>query len=73
MNKEKNIDIIIEAILKYDNKNNLSWTMVYKEVLKKLNIKNEINNQLLLASVVKKITNLGYDIIGEPFKLEKFK
>lgn len=67
---KEEVKIIIDNLLQYDNKDNLSWTKVYKEVVKKLNIN---DNNLLLANVVKEITNRGYDIIGEPFRLEKFK
>ena len=50
----KKVSMVVEHLIRYDNKKKLSWTNVYKEVLKEL-------------------TNLGYDIIGDPFKLEKFR
>lgn len=64
---------IINKIINYDNKNNLSWTSVYKEVLKDLKLDKEINNHDLLHSIVKELTNLGYDIEPIPFKLNKYK
>lgn len=64
------INIVVDTLIKYDNKNNLSWMKVYKETLKGLNIPD--TNELLL-NVVKEITKRGYDITDTPFKLEKFK
>ena len=64
---------IINKIINYDNKNNLSWTSVYKEVLKDLKLDKEINTHDLLHSIVKELTNLGYDIEPIPFKLNKYK
>ena len=64
---------IINKIINYDNKNNLSWTSVQKEVLIELKLEKEINNHELLHSIVKELTNLGYDITSIPFKLDKFK
>ena len=64
---------IINKIINYDNKNNLSWTSVYKEVLKDLKLDKEINNHELLHSIVKELTTLGYDITPIPFKLDKYK
>ena len=70
--KEKKEEIIkiVDHLQQYDNKDNLSWTGVYKKIIKALNIN---DSSLLLSNVVKEITNRGYDIIGEPFKLEKYK
>ena len=66
----KEINIVVDTLITYDNKNNLSWMKAYKEVLKNLNIQ---NTNTLLLNVVKEITKRGYDIIDSPFKLEKFK
>jgi len=67
------IDKIKEEIIKYKNDKQLSWMKVYKEILLKLNYKEELHNDLLLIQVVKKITRLGYDIDAIPFKLTKYK
>jgi len=67
------IDKITEEIIKYKNDKQLSWMKVYKEILLKLNYKEELHNDLLLIQVVKKITRLGYDIDAIPFKLTKYK
>ncbi len=61
---------IVDHLLVYENIENLSWTKVYKKVIKDLNIE---DSNLLLSSTVREITKRGYDIIGEPFQLEKFK
>jgi len=67
------IDKITEEIIKYKNDKQLSWMKVYKEIISKLNYKEELHNDLLLIQVVKKITRLGYDIDAIPFKLTKYK
>lgn len=63
---------ITNEVIKYDNKDNLSWTEVFKEVLKNLNMNNRKDKDLLLTNVVTMITNLGYDIEPIPFKLKKY-
>lgn len=70
---KKNVDKITEEIIKYENKDNLTWTSSYKDVLKSLNMEKEINNDKLLIYVVRRITQLGYDIIPFPFKLKSFR
>ena len=70
---EKEVKEIVDYLVKYNNKDNLSWIKVYKEVVKDLRIKKEIINNLLLSSTVKELTNRGYDIIDEPFKLERYR
>lgn len=66
------VNKITEEILKYQNKNNLSWTQSYREILKKLNMHDKLNNNNLLSCVITQITKLGYDIEGIPFKLTKY-
>ena len=61
---------IVDYLVEYENKDNLSWTRVYKEALNKLKINNSND---LLSNVVKELSNRGYDIIGEPFKLERYR
>ena len=62
-----------DTIIKFDNKENLSWTGVYKKVLKEVNMEDKIKDNILLLNTVKEITKRGYDIVIEPFKLEKYK
>jgi len=66
------VNKITEELMNYKNNKKLSWMKVYKEVLKKLNLENKINDHRLLSNVVTKITRLGYDISDKPFKLDKF-
>ena len=61
---------IVDYLLNHDNNENLSWTKYYKKVLKELGIK---ESDRLLSNTVREITKRGYDIIPEPFNLEKFK
>ena len=66
------VNNIINEILIYDNTKNLSWTKVYEEILKKLNLINYKENYYLLNYVITKLTILGYDIEPLPFKLNKY-
>lgn len=47
--------------------------MVYKSILKELNLDNMISNSIFLRDVVKKISRDGYDIYDNPFKLVRYK
>lgn len=69
---KKEVQDIINYLLSYDNKDNLSWTKVYKETIKVLNLTN-LDSNLLLSNTVKEISNRGYDIIPEPFRLERYR
>lgn len=66
------VNQITEEILMYNNKDNLSWTTCYKNILKKLKLNDKLNDTKLLSYVVKKLTLLGYDIEAIPFKLTKY-
>ena len=69
----KNINLVVNTLIKYDNKDNLSWMMVYKSILEELNLDNMISNSIFLRDVVKKISRYGYDIYDNPFKLVRYK
>ena len=69
----KNINLVVNTLIKYDKKDNLSWMMVYKSILKELNLDNMISNSIFLRDVVKKISRDGYDIYDNPFKLVRYK
>lgn len=71
MNKE--IDLVVNALIRYNNKDNLSWMKVYKLVLTELKLDNMIDNSIFLRDVVKKISRDGYDIYDNPFKLVRYK
>ena len=66
------VNKVVAELLVYKNDNNLSWIRSYKDVLLKLNMDNKKEDVKLLTNVVTKITRLGYDIIDNPFRLEKF-
>lgn len=68
----EDINKITKEIINYNNKNNLSWTTSYKEILTKLNMKDKLNDHKLLSYVITNLTKLGYDIEGIPFKLVKY-
>lgn len=70
---ENDVNKITDEVLKFDNKEGLSWTQSYLVVLKKIGMEDRKNEHKLLIYVVRKITELGYDIIGVPFKLKSFR
>lgn len=63
------VNKITNELLVYKNEKQLSWIRAYKDVLKKLNIK---ENDIILTNVVTQITRLGYDIQDNPFILTKY-
>lgn len=69
----KDIDLVVNALIRYNNKDNLSWMKVYKLVLTELKLDNMISNSIFLRDVVKKISRDGYDIYDSPFKLVRYK
>ena len=69
----KNINLVVNTLIKYDNKDNLSWMMVYKSILKELNLDNMFSNSIFLRDVVKNISRDGYDSYDNPFKLVRYK
>mgnify|MGYP004682621481 CR=1 FL=1 len=69
----KDIDLVVNALIRYNNKDNLSWMKVYKLVLTELKLDNMIDNSIFLRDVVKKISRDGYDIYDNPFKLVRYK
>lgn len=54
----KNINLVVNTLIKYDNKDNLSWMMVYKSILKELNLDNMISNSIFLRDVVKRLVEM---------------
>ena len=66
------VNKIVDELLVYKNDKKLSWIKAYKDVLSKLNMHNKNEDIKLLTNVVTKITILGYDIMDNPFKLEKY-
>lgn len=65
-----NIEQIVTELINYNNKDKLSWLKVLNEILKKLNI---TYSDKLLNEVIYEIAKKGYDIIPNPFKLEKYR
>ena len=65
-----NIEQIVIELINYNNKEKLSWLKVLNEILKKLNI---TYSDKLLNEVIYEIAKRGYDIITNPFKLEKYR
>lgn len=65
-----NIEQIVTELINYNNKEKLSWLKVLNEILKKLNI---TYSDELLNKVIYEISKRGYDIITNPFKLEKYR
>lgn len=72
-NLEKDVDLVTQKLVEYKNTNKLSWSGVYRDVLKSLGMEERFDEIDLLKGVVKKISWDGYDIIDNPFKLKRFK
>ena len=67
------VNNITKEIINYNNNNNLSWLQVYDTILIKLNLNKELNNNMLKIRVIREISKQGYDIITDPFTLERYK
>lgn len=67
------VEKIASMLISYNNDKKLSWLKAYKDVLKELRLDNKSDDDRLLTNVVTELTNRGYDIIAEPFKLEPFR
>ena len=63
-----NIEQIVTELINYNNKE--KFLKVLNEILKKLNI---TYSDKLLNEVIYEIAKRGYDIITNPFKLEKYR
>lgn len=69
-------DDVIEVtknIVKYTNPNKLTWAKAYDDILIQMGKEDQLKNVRLLNYVVKRITELGYDINDNPFRLTKYK
>lgn len=64
------VNLVVNDLENYSNEKNLSWMQTYEEIIKKYNIKYE--DSKFLNSIVKEITKRGYDIMDNPFRLEKY-
>ena len=67
---DKEVQELVEELINYNNKEDLSWLQVLKSLLKERNL--EYNDEIL-KKVNKEITKAGYDIIAKPFMLERYK
>lgn len=72
-NYQEIIPKVVDELINYQNEDKLSWILSYKDVLKKLNLNSYIKDDKLLSSVVTDLTRKGFDILDEPFSLEKYK
>lgn len=68
----EDVNKVVNELIVYKNEKNLSWIGAYKDILKKLNMEDRKDDCKLLTNVVTKITKLGYDIMDNPFKLDKY-
>lgn len=67
------VNKIAEELVVYKNEKKLSWTQAYKDVLLKIGLGDKKDDYKLLSCVITKITIMGYDIEGIPFKLTRYK
>lgn len=67
------VNEVTHKIIEYKNPNNLNWIPSYNDILTQMGKENQIKNHRLLTFVVRRISELGYDICDRPFKLEKYR
>ena len=72
-NIKDEVYLVADTIVSYKNTKKLSWTNVYKEILIKLSLEDKIKDNIFLINVIRRITILGYDILSDPFRLERFR
>ena len=56
-----------------ENPNNLNWMPAYQDVLNQMGKGDQYLNHRLLTFVVRRISELGYDINDHPFKLTRYR
>ena len=67
------VNEVTHEIVKYKNPNKLNWMPAYEDILRQMGKEDQIKNPRLLTFMVRRITELGYDICDNPFKLERFR
>lgn len=72
-NIKDEVYLVADTIVSYKNTKKLSWTSVYKEILIELGFEDKIKDNIFLINVIRRITILGYDILSDPFRLERFR
>ncbi len=72
-NIKDEVYLVADTIVSYKNTKKLSWTNVYKEILIELGFEDKIKDNIFLINVIRRITILGYDILSDPFRLERFR
>lgn len=67
------VNKITHRIIMYRNPKKLNWIPSYNEILTQMGKGDQLKNHKLLIYVVRRITELGYDICDEPFRLERYR
>lgn len=67
------VNAVTHELIKYKNTNNLNWMPAYKDVLTKMHKEEQYSNPRLLTFIVRRISELGYDINDHPFKLTRYR
>lgn len=70
---EKDIALIVQKLIDYKNSKKLSWCGAYRDILSDLGMEDRYDDIKLLNGVVSKISNDGYDIVDNPFRLERYR
>lgn len=67
------VNAVTHELIRYENPNNLNWMPSYQDVLNQMGKGNQYLNHRLLTFVVRRISELGYDINDHPFKLTRYR
>ena len=67
------VNAVTHELIKYENSKNLNWMPAYQDVLNKMGMGDQYSNYRLLTFIVRRISELGYDINDNPFKLTRYR
>ena len=67
------VNAVTHELIKYENPNNLNWMPAYEDVPTKIDKKEQYHNPRLLTFIVRRISELGYDINDHPYKLTRYR
>ena len=67
------VNAVTHELIRYENPNNLNWMPAYQDVLNQMGKGDQYLNHRLLTFVVRRISELGYDINDHPFKLTRYR
>ncbi len=67
------VNEVTHAIIDYKNPNKLTWAKAYDDILIQMGKEDQLKNYRLLTFVVRRISELGYDIYDKPFRMKRYR